>query len=147
MRYSVSNLVFFVATLAVIVLVTLLYTQQTQNNAFINATAEAVLQLRGSATNEYVSQPYMSQTSGYKHIGLLVPSDMADSASPLSLMARQIAGCDRWQYYTVMKNWIIPVTYKNKDCYTVGCNEITDGAIVTVPEYAGKTYIFRSMSF
>ena len=80
-------------------------------------------------------------------VGLLSSADHGDATIVLPLFGAKLENCERWQYFTVIKNYIIPVTYENKDCYTsvVGCTKITTGARVTVPEYAGKVFVFRSL--
>lgn len=65
----------------------------------------------------------------------------------LPLIGKRIQNCNKWNYFAVYKKYKLPVTYENKDCYIeyVGCNEIRDGAKVTVPEYANQVFIFKSI--
>lgn len=80
--------------------------------------------------------------STYTELGYLKNVDMNDADYiQIPLYGRRKTDQERWQYYTIYNKYVLPVTYKNKDCqHLLGCEFIQTGDEVSVPEYANKVF-------
>jgi hypothetical protein len=110
-------------------------------------TRHAIYQL--NSPKRAVHVPSGDKSRYYVFVGQLMSADAGEQTIVLPLFGRKIPSCDRWEYFTSIKQYMIPVLYENKDCTVanVGCNKIRNGAHVTVPDYAGKVFVFRPVRY
>jgi len=92
--------------------------------------------------------PLQRTPAEYQQVGVLVSQDSAEEKPIIMpLFGRKMYSRDRWEYYTASDEyhmWRIPVSINNRDCQDdVGCDEIYNGANVTVPDYANKVFVAR----
>lgn len=94
------------------------------------------------------SYPLRGVPQEYQQLGVLVSKD-GNEKEPilLALFGRKMATRDRWEYYVASDKfhmWKLPIQQKNRMCDDdVGCEEIYTGDEITVPDYAGKTFVAR----
>lgn len=140
----------FVIAMFIILLLSGLYVAMLlmQQRMVSHATSRAIMHLPPYIRNRgsFVKAVDLRQ---YMFIGQLVSADVGEQTLVLPLFGRRIPNCSRWEYFTRMNQYMIPVVYENKDCSVkyVGCNQIQSGARVTVPEYAGKVFLFKSIRY
>lgn len=84
----------------------------------------------------------------YQQVGVLVSRDLNEGEPViLPLFGRKMISRDRWEYYVASNQYHmykLTVQYENRDCQDdVGCNEIFNGELVTVPDYANKVFTAR----
>jgi len=81
----------------------------------------------------------------YVYVGQLVSMDSDPSTSVITMpLFESTQPNSTIHYYAVYGKYRMPVTYENKSC-EISCKKITSGALVTVPEYAGKVFVFQSV--
>jgi hypothetical protein len=80
-------------------------------------------------------------STGYQQVGILTRSSSRDDNMILPLMGRRnMAGRDKWQYYTISNggnlNTKLPISVKGKSCTSeYGCDEVYNGDTVYVEGY------------
>jgi hypothetical protein len=80
-------------------------------------------------------------STSYQQVGILTRSSSRDDNMILPLMGRRnMAGRDKWQYYTISNggnlNTKLPISVKGKSCTSeYGCDEVYNGDTVYVEGY------------
>ena len=97
--------------------------------------------------------PLRGQTSGFQQVGVLVLSESGkDDPILLPLFGRKLPSRDRWEYYCASDKFHmmrLPVKFGNRDCQNedIGCDEITNGQLVSVPDYGAKEFTARMYKY
>jgi hypothetical protein len=84
---------------------------------------------------------YASQRS-YEHLGMLVSESKGKVPLRLPLYGRELTHREnRWQYYTKVKEVMVPMFYKERDCQEdVGCDELNHGSTLTLDGYGTRIF-------
>jgi hypothetical protein len=114
---------------------------------YIEKTPEPRMQLPVYPT-EFPKYPTRVNPPNYQQVGVLVSRDLNEGEPViLPLFGRKMISRDRWEYYVASNQYHmykLTVQYENRDCQDdVGCNEIFNGELVTVPDYANKVFTAR----
>ena len=84
---------------------------------------------------------YASQRP-YEYLGMLVSEPKGKVPLRLPLYGRELTHREnRWQYYTKVKEVMLPMFYKGRDCQEdVGCDELNHGSTLTLDGYGTRVF-------